>query len=133
MLTLPDARKMKFRNAILIAAALLGAASLHAGTDISPSGKEALVTSPAKEEPSIYDKIWGLGTFYKNDANPYIQEIKLKLRYQGQYHWLDSAQGDADGWEDRRFRLGHSMKFLHDFELAGDISSTDEFDPFYDK
>lgn len=124
---------MKFRNAILIAAALLGAASLHAGDTLPPSGKAALDTSPAKEEPSLYDKIWGLGTFYKNDANPYIQEIKLKLRYQGQYHWLDSAQGDVDGWEDRRFRLGLSIKFLHDFELAGDISSTDEFDPFYDK
>lgn len=122
------------KNIILIAAALIGAATLHAGTDATPSGKEAIGTSATKQvEPSIYDKIWSHGTLYKNDANPYIQEIKLKLRYQGQQHWLDSEQGDSDGWEDRRFRLGLGIKFLQDFELAGDFSSTDEFDPFYDK
>jgi phosphate-selective porin OprO/OprP len=127
-------RKTASGNAIVIAAVLFGATALHAGTIAAPVGKEALeqgVTAPV--EPSLYDKIWGLGTFYRNESNPYIQEIKLKLRYQGQYHWLDSAQGESDAWEDRRFRLGLSVRFLKNFELAGDISSTNEFDPFYDK
>ena len=121
-------------NAIFVATALIGAASLRAGSDAPLSGKETIDPAAVKHaEPSLYDKIWGLGTIYKNEANPYIQEIKLKLRYQGQYHWLDSKQGDDDGWEDRRFRLGLGIRFLEDFELAGDFSSRDEFDPFYDK
>lgn len=106
--------------------------NLKAGADIS-SGKSPVTTEPQSAEPSIYEKIWGLATLYKNDENPFIEEFKLKARYQGQYHWLDSAQGNENGWEDRRFRIGFSAKLLKDFEFSTDISSTDGFDPFYGK
>jgi hypothetical protein len=121
------------RQNALIAAALLGAATLHAGTDIAFSGKEALGTTSVIEEPSLYDKIWGLATIYKNDDNPFIQELKLRGRYQGQYHWLDSRQGSDDSWEDRRSRFGIDAKlFNKKLELRFDVQSSDGFDPFYD-
>lgn len=89
-------------------------------------------SSPEVKEESVFDQIWGLATLYKNKDNPFIQEIKLRGRYQGQYYWLDSDQGNADDWENRRSRLGFDVKFLKNFELRLDAQSNDEFDPFYD-
>lgn len=107
---------------------LVQAGTIASGTE--PSAPSAAVKV---SEPSVLDQFFGLATLYKDEGNPFIQEIRLKTRYQGQYHWLDSDQGNSHGWEDRRFRLGGSIRFLEDFELVGDLSSTDEFDPFYDK
>lgn len=102
-------------------------ASVQAG---EPSGKNA--TPPSKPEPSAFDEIWSLATLYKDDANPFIQEFKLRGRYQGQYHWLDSDQGSDDGWEDRRSRFGFDAKlFDKKLKLRLDAQSTDGFDPLY--
>ena len=86
---------------------------------------------PAKESAG-FESLWRLATLYKNDANPFIQEFKLRGRYQGQYHWLDSEQGDSHDWEDRRSRFGFDARFFDKkFELRLDAQSTDGFDPFY--
>jgi phosphate-selective porin OprO and OprP len=89
------------------------------------------IEDAAKSDSSIYDEIWSLATLYKNKDNPYIQEIKLRGRYQGQHYWLDSRQGDADSWEDRRSRIGFDVKFLGDFSFRGDVQGSDGFDPVY--
>lgn len=121
------------RNLLLLAAALTGAATLHAGepvlTTSSKSAKD--VVAPAPKEESIYDKIWGLAVLYKNKDNPVLQELKLRGRYHGQYHWLDSDQGNEDSWEDRRSRFGIDAKLFNQFDLRVDVQSSDEFDPFY--
>lgn len=93
------------------------------------SGKDIAVTT--EKEESIYDKIWGLATIYKNKENPIIQEFKLRGRYQGQYHWGDSDQGDEDSWEDRRSRFGFDAKLFNQFDVRLDAQSSDGFDPFY--
>jgi hypothetical protein len=121
------------RNLLLIAAAVSAAGALHAGEPVvTSSGKSAkdVITTEKKEE-SIYDKIWGLATIYKNKDNPVIQEFKLRGRYQGQYHWVDSDQGNSDDWEDRRSRFGFDAKLFNQFEVRLDAQSSDEFDPFY--
>jgi len=109
--------------------------SAHAGTVASEtSGKEPSVSNSATKylEPSLFDKVWSLGTLYKNDENPFLQEFKLRGRYHGQYHWLDSDQGNEDGWEDRRSRLGFDAKlFDKKIEVRLDAQSSDQFDPFY--
>lgn len=118
------------KQKVILAAALLSAATLQAGT---PDGKGIIDTGATKQvEPSIYDKIWGLATIYKNDSNPFIQEFKLRGRYQGQYHWVESQQGDEHSWEDRRSRFGFDAKFFDKkIELRVDAQSSDGFDPFY--
>ena len=106
--------------------------SAHAGSTIS--GKEPSVNDSATKqaEPSLFDKIWSLATLYKNDSNSFIQEFKLRGRYHGQYHWLDSDQGSNDGWEDRRTRLGIEGKlFNKQVGFRAEFQSADEFDPFY--
>jgi phosphate-selective porin OprO and OprP len=126
-------RQSTRRNSILIAAAtLFTAATLHAGPDAATSSKEVVASITATPAPSIYDRIWGLATIYKDDSNPFIQELKLRGRYQGQYHWLDSEQGNDDAWEDRRSRFGIDAKlFDKKLELRFDVQSSDGFDPFY--
>ncbi|HSI61650.1 MAG TPA: porin, partial [Candidatus Saccharimonadia bacterium] len=121
------------RHLLLLAAGVAAAATLHAGEPvITTSGKSSkdVVTTTTKEE-SIYDKIWGLATIYKNKDNPVIQEFKLRGRYQGQYHWVDSDQGEEDSWEDRRSRFGFDAKLFNQFEVRLDAQSSDGFDPFY--
>ena len=107
-------------------ASLLLAATSRAGDHIK------LETKPEPEK-SVFDKIWGLATLYKNPDNPVIQELKLRGRYHGQYWLLDSQEGDDRGWEHRRSRLGIDAKLFHQFELRLDAQSNDEFDPFYDR
>jgi len=106
-------------------------ASGYAGTDsVSEKDAKAVTTTQEKEE-SIYDKIWSLATIYKNKDNPVLQEFKLRGRYQGQYHWVDSDQGDEDSWEDRRSRFGFDAKLFNQFDIRLDAQSSDGFDPFY--
>lgn len=96
------------------------------------SSKAPAPSAPVAEESSWKD-LWDLATLYKNDKNPILQEFKLRGRYQGQYHWLDSDQGNADGWENRRSRFGFDARlFDKKIELRLDAESNDEFDPFYD-
>src|ERR1044071_8152579 len=68
--------------------------------------------APAKDDKSGFDELWGFDTLYKNDSNPIIQEFKLRGRYQGQYAWVDSDQGNFDDWENRRSRLGFDAKLF---------------------
>jgi len=104
--------------------------SLHAGSTQPQTAKA--VTEPTKAEASVFDEIWKLATLYKNDQNPFLQELKLRGRYHGQYYWLDSDQGSNDAWEDRRSGFGIDAKlFGKKIELRIDAQSSDGFDPFY--
>ncbi len=82
--------------------------------------------------PEAFDSLWGLATLYKDDSNPILEEFKLRGRYQGQYHWLDSDQGREDTWEDRRALFGFNAKmFQKKVELRADFQSNDGFvDPY---
>ena len=105
------------------------------GGSASPAGvppPEAVVAGA--ESPGGYERLWSLATLYKDDSNPFLQEFKLRGRYHGQYHWLDSEQGDSQGWEDRRSRLGFDAKlFRKRLEVRLDAQSTDQLDPVYDR
>jgi phosphate-selective porin OprO and OprP len=113
---------------VISSALALSASGLYAG-----SGPEAKVEIKTSEEKSIFDKIWGLATLYKNSDNPIIQELELRGRYHGQYHWLDSQEGDEDAWENRRSRLGIDAKLFKYFDLRLDAQSNDQWDPLYDR
>ena len=97
---------------------------LHAGPSAAPPASAG--------EPDPLDRLWGLATLYRNESNPWIEEFKLRGRYQGQYHWLDSKQGDDEGWEDRRSRLGFEAKlFEKKVEARLDFESDDGFEEAY--
>ncbi|MBC8126201.1 MAG: hypothetical protein H8M99_03495 [Gloeobacteraceae cyanobacterium ES-bin-144] len=84
-------------------------------------------------EASAFDKLWSYATLYKDDMNPYIQEFKLRGRYQGQYWDINADQGSQSNWEDRRSRLGFDAKlFEKKVEVRVDFQSNNQFDDFYD-
>ncbi|HUF62204.1 MAG TPA: porin [Verrucomicrobiales bacterium] len=96
-------------------------------------GPDTQVESAALEDGEAWSwkDLWDLPVLYRNPVNPYIQEVALTGRYQYQYAAVDSDQGDWDRGETRRWRAGASIKFLQDFELAGEININDDFEPFY--
>lgn len=91
-------------------------------------------STPSAEETASFEELWKAFTLYKNDDNPLLQEFKLRGRYQGQYYWVDSDQGDADAWEDRRSRFGFDAKlFSKQVEVRVDFQSNDGFEDAYDR
>ena len=85
------------------------------------------------EYPATFDKLWSHATLYKDEQNPYLQEFKLRGRYQGQYWDVDADQGSQSNWEDRRTRFGFDAKlFEKQIEVRLDFQSNDGFDDFYD-
>lgn len=66
---------------------------------------------------SAWDHWWSLASLYKNDTNPWLQELAIQGQVQTQYAYGSDATGqygtgdlaDSAGWGDleaRRFRLG---------------------------
>jgi phosphate-selective porin OprO/OprP len=121
-----------------LARSIVMAAALSAGTAMAGSTTAPVETGKTAVEPAGQtdwcEKLWSLATLYKNDSNPFIQEIALTGRYQGQYAMVDSDGGNSDGWDHRRFRTGIRMKFLKDFEVKfeefGDLNKDDFYSGF---
>jgi len=118
-----------FHQRIPRAAALALLAALTAGAHAGQTPADKPVP-----EADAFDALWNLATLYKDDSNPYLEEFKLRGRYQGQYHWVDSDQGNEDEWEDRRSRFGFDAKlFEKQIELRADFQSNDGFEDPYDR
>lgn len=102
-------KPLTFASAIV----LLASATFQsqAGTIVSaPSGKTA-VTAETTTEESIFDKLWSIPKLYKDDTNPFIEEVDFTGRYQGDYFDVESRKGDTSFYETRRFRLGLEAAF----------------------
>lgn len=97
------------------------------------AGETHAVPAPATTEADAFETLLSYATLYKDDSNPYIEEFKLRGRYQGQYWDVDADQGSASSWEDRRSRFGFDAKlFERKLEARVDFQSNDGFDDFYD-
>ena len=77
--------------------------ALAAGVSIAETTETIQTDS---EEKSALDKIWDLPVLYKNDKNPFIEEVDFTGRLQIDYFNVDSNKGANDFFEIRRFRLG---------------------------
>jgi len=105
---------------------LLAGMSLHAAAADTQAGNPWVNTE-------VFDQIWSYATLYKNEANPTLEEFKLRGRYQGQYWDVDANQGSQSNWEDRRSRFGFDAKlFEKKVEIRADFQSNDGFQDLYD-
>lgn len=95
-------------TALMAATAMTLTTSIQAGV-MTTESKEFI--EPVKDK-SLCETIFSIPTIYKNKDNPYIQKIAFIGRYQGQYYYLDSNQGDTDDWDNRRARIGMEVDFL---------------------
>lgn len=117
------------KHPILLLATLLTTVSAFAGPAApAPTGKA--VIDPVKASDPC-DEMWAWTTLYKNDSNPFLQEFAFTGRYHGQYAIVESDRRDADGWDNRRFRLGFRAKVWQDFEVKTEMYSDLNNDDFY--
>lgn len=113
---------------------ILGAAaSLAAQSTTTPTAepKPAAEAGPRKAPAEPYPN---LGLLLRDDDASVLNEFWVLGRYHGQQHWSDGSNGDDDGWENRRFRLGTQMRLFKNLTLhAQAISGNDpgDFDPEY--
>lgn len=89
--------------------------------------------APWHGQPSVARDLWSLAELYKNDDHPFLQELALRGRYQGQY-WHAENDGDGQsGWEDRRSRIGFdALLWERRIAVRADFQSNDGFKDFYD-
>lgn len=115
--------------ALLFAGSLLpgrGFAAPSASLEVKPSSP---VAGTIHEEPKYFwDEMYGSQNpkkrfnLYKNEKNPYVQEVAVLLRSQYQTAWVDGKHGNYPGsrnWtsEFRRFRAGWYAKLFHDVKV----------------
>src|SRR5690349_10918084 len=114
----------------LIPALVMIAGSIFAG-EVVTSGKEV---KSATEQKSIYDKIWGLTTLYKNKDNAFLQELSLVGREQFDWFYFDANQGQEDDWVVRRTRIGLKAKVLQNITLHTELDlNLQDPNPLYNK
>jgi hypothetical protein len=115
---------MKQTSLLITCLALGGLSLLQAGTVASTDISKVSDTAVAPKEQSIYDKIWGLATIYKNNDNPIIEEFDFTGRLQVDYFNVDSSHGNNDFFEIRRFRLGEdAFLFNRYIEIKADLDT----------
>lgn len=107
-----------------LVSAVLGAAALT-GTAIAGE----VVAQPEASSFCVCDSLKSIGTLYKSDSNPYLQEVKLFGRAQYQWGYTDGDNDGDDfsgnGDELRRLRVGMKAKFLNGFTLKANIDLED--------
>lgn len=118
--------KLHYLSGILCASSLFGGAlSAFAGAPVTEAveAKETvIVEDDGFSLNKAFDTLWSLPVLYKDKENPWIQEVALTGRYQGQIFHLNSNKGDAGGWQNRRQRIGGKVKFLKTFEAYIDFN-----------
>lgn len=90
-------------------------------------------------ESSIYDTIWGYGTWYDNDDAAVMQKFALSGRLQGDaFSFADDNDNENEDIVWRRFRFGFKTILFQDFtvhaELDGNMNNADSgnsWDDFY--
>lgn len=78
--------------------------------------------------PDLYPDI---GLLYRSTTNPIVQEVWTLGRYHGQNHWTEGSNGDGEGWEDRRFRVGGQARLFDRLTLHAQMVSGPDVDPVY--
>ena len=102
----------------------------------------ALPTDAVETEPTGYwnriqtedslARVWEAARLYQNENNTVLQTLSLVGRYQGQYWNVNAQQGNANGWENRRFYVGAEAVLFHDFTIQAQMKFSESFDPIYD-
>jgi len=79
-----------------------------------------------------FDAFWAGARLYENPESNAIQSLSLVGRYHGQYWTVDSALGDADGWDNRRMIFGVQSRLYDDYVIDVQMHINDSFSPVYD-
>lgn len=112
------------REAVLVIIASLSAQAA--------AQKDAAVLAETSQS-NRFERIWSLPILYQDTSNPYLQEFKLRGRYQGRHWDVDADQGSEHAFSDRRSRFGFDAKlFDKKIDVRVDFQSNENFDDIYD-
>lgn len=92
----------------------------------------AATGAQAAESASAFDRIWSAATIVGDRRAGDYPVLKLRGRYQGQGFIIDAGdEGDDDGFQTRRLRLGMDAHWNADLKLSFDLNlSADSSEPF---
>ncbi len=90
-----------------------------------------LAAAPAPGTEQKSEPFPTLGRLYRSDENPWLQEFWVLGRYHGQYHGSEGSDGEDEGWEDRRFRLGFQARMFERLSVHAQAVSGSDFEPIY--
>jgi phosphate-selective porin OprO and OprP len=121
----------QFRSCLL--GTLTVSSIANAGTtNDAASGKLAKAVGPTiAESLSLGERLENLGRVYNNSENPILQTLWILGRYHGQYHWSDGSNGQDDGYESRRVRIGAQAHLFNYLTLHAQAISGSDFEPTY--
>ena len=88
----------------------------------------ALDTVPVKDN---LKKNWNGFNLIDNKENSIIQRVSIVGRYHGQYWNVNAKQGNAEGWDNRRFFGGVEVVFFQHFTAHVQINIGEDFNPLY--
>jgi phosphate-selective porin OprO/OprP len=101
------------------------------GAETGDRGETAQGSATAKPE-SVYDRVWKLTEWYRDDRNPVIQRLRFSGRFQQDYATVDADQGDHHEWNIRRMRMGLRANLFRLLTLHGEVDlNPQEADPVY--
>jgi phosphate-selective porin OprO/OprP len=126
-------RRLTFHRAVLGTLTLgaflaLNPGQSFAGTVISLDSASKNPVTTEDTSKSIYDKIWGLATLYKNPDNPYVQKLAFTGRFQAEYSTFDSNFGDYNEWIIRRWRMGIKAQVFENFTIHSEAGFSPQTD-----
>jgi phosphate-selective porin OprO/OprP len=84
------------------------------------------------QEKDPLERVWEAFRLYDDEENSVLQEFSIIGRYHGQYWVVNAEQGNADGWENRRFYAGAEAVLFHHFTVQAQMKFSEDFDPIYD-
>ena len=125
---------------LALLAGILAAASVQAqGINLPVAHSASAATPPAaqapaaKEQPSIYDRIWADFTqWYRNDKNPVVQQVLFTGRFHHDFATVSADEGDHDESNIRRVRFGPRVTLFRKFLLHAEVEvNPQEREPLY--
>ncbi len=96
------------------------------------SGLWVLTAPERATAQSVYDDIWKLAEWYRNDQNEVVQSVLFSGRFQYEFAAVDADQGTHQEWNVRRMRLGVKSEWFGQFTVHVEAGfNPQERDPFY--
>jgi phosphate-selective porin OprO/OprP len=103
-------------RATLALIALMTMAPLGASRALPPDeGASGDATRAGSSLVEAFDRIWGYATLYENPDNPVLERFAIRGRFQVDFPFFSSDQGDYAEPQIRRFQLGFKSRWLTDW------------------
>lgn len=99
----------------------------------------SLVTLPVpasarQDQPSAFDRAWGLARWYDDSSNPVVQTVLFTGRFQHEFARVSDDGAEHEEWNVRRMRLGLRSDFLRSLRLHVEADlNPQEREPFFTK